>query len=224
MIAISGKEIGKTYGYYEVLREVSLEVGCGECYALFGPNGAGKTTLLRILATLQRPTSGRFEILGWDGLKERDAVRTALFFLGHGAHLYEDLSACENIEFTLALRGLPFAQRQVKLVLDRVSIGAFAGMKVRLFSAGMKKRLALAKAMIIQPRILLLDEPFSSLDKAGVEVLKQFILETLAQGGSALMATHNQEKAIEVAKRAGVLSHGLLKDLPLQDLKTYDFS
>ena len=208
MIAISGQEISKTYGYYQVLREVNLEVGCGECYALFGPNGAGKTTLLRILATLQRPTTGRFEILGRDGLKERDTVRATLLLLAHGCHLYEDLNAWENVQFALALRGLSLAQRQVKAVLDRVAIGAFADMKVRFFSAGMKKRLALAKAMLAQPKVLLLDEPFSTLDKAGIEILKQFILETLARGGGVLMATHNQEKAAEVAKRAGVLSHG----------------
>ncbi len=224
MIAISGQEISKTYGYYQVLREVNLEVGCGECYALFGPNGAGKTTLLRILATLQRPTTGRFEILGRDGLRERDTVRATLLLLAHGCHLYEDLNAWENMQFALALRGLSLAQRQVKAVLDRVAIGAFADMKVRFFSAGMKKRLALAKAMLAQPKVLLLDEPFSTLDKAGIEILKQFILETLARGGGVLMATHNQEKAAEVAKRAGVLSHGALKPVPLQDLKTHDFS
>lgn len=224
MIAISGQEISKTYGYYQVLREVNLEVGCGECYALFGPNGAGKTTLLRILATLQRPTTGRFEIMGRDGLRERDTVRATLLLLAHGSHLYEDLNAWENVQFALALRGLSLAQRQVKVALDRVAIGAFADMKVRFFSAGMKKRLALAKAMLAQPKVLLLDEPFSTLDKAGIEILKQFILETLARGGGVLMATHNQEKAAEVAKRAGVLSHGVLKPVSLQDLKTHDFS
>lgn len=222
MIAISCQDISKSYGHYQVLHDIGLTVQEGECFALFGPNGAGKTTLLKILATLQRPSEGRYEILGLDGVKEKEAIRANLIFLAHGAHLYDDLNANENLEFALALRGEMPTDREMKLALDRVGIGAFAEMKVRNYSAGMKKRLALAKAILAKPKVLLLDEPFTALDAAGTEIMREYIRERMSENGAVLMSTHDHDKARPITSRAGMLRQGALQEIPIEALKSDD--
>ena len=222
MSAISCQEIGKSYGYYQVLRNVNLNIHEGECFSLFGPNGAGKTTLLKILATLQRPSKGRYEVLGMDGLQHKETIRGQLVFLGHGTHLYDDLNAYENLEFSLALRGSSPIARDMKLALDRVGIGAFAEMKVRNYSAGRKKRLALAKALLAKPKVLLLDEPFTALDTAGTEIMREYIRERLSERGTVLMATHDYDKARPITSRAGVLRQGSIQEISIEALKSND--
>jgi heme ABC exporter ATP-binding subunit CcmA len=218
MSGIRGIQISKSYRHYQVLKEVSFEVAPGECYALFGPNGAGKTTLLKILATLQRPSSGRFEMMGHDGIRDRDQVRNHLLMIAHGSYLYNELDAIENMRFALALRGRSPETREIKRVLDRVGIGAFSDFKIRDFSEGMKKRLAIAKAMLIRPRVLLMDEPYSSLDERGMRIMNQFIQESTGQGAAVLMTSHNRIQSAEVARKAGVLHQGLLRELAVKDL------
>ena len=220
MIACHG--IGKSYGHFQVLHDVNLTVAEGECFALFGPNGSGKTTLLNILATLQRPSTGHFEMLGMHGLKDKEAIRANLIFLAHGTHLYDELNARENLAFALALRGHHPTDREVKRALDRVAIGAFAGMKVRHYSAGMKKRLALAKAILAKPRILLLDEPFTALDTAGTEILREYVRERLSDNGTVLLSTHDYDKTRPIAGRAGILRHGALQETAIEELKSDD--
>ncbi len=218
MTAISCHHLGKTYGHYRVLHDVNLTLAHGECLTLLGANGAGKTTLLKILATLQRPSEGHHEMLGMNGLKDREALRPHFVFLAHGAHVYDELNARENIVFALALRGQRPTDRDIKLTLDRVRIGAFAGMKIRHYSAGMKKRLALAKAMLAQPKILLLDEPFTALDTDGAALMRDYIGERLSDNGAVIMATHDPEKARSVTTRVGRLQHGTLLDITLDEL------
>ena len=217
MTAISCHNISKSYGHYEVLHNLCLTIQEGECFSLFGPNGAGKTTLLKILATLQRPSDGKDQILGLDGLKEKEAIRFHMMFLAHGAHLYEDLDARENLQFSLALRGQCPGEREMKLALDRVGIGAFAEMKVRNYSAGMKKRLALAK-----PKVLLLDEPFTALDTTGTESMREYIRERLSDNGAVLMSTHDHDKARPITSRAGMLKQGTLQEISIEALKSDD--
>ena len=223
MPAISCQEISKSYGHYQVLRSVTLTVHEGECFSLFGPNGAGKTTLLKILATLQRPSEGHYEILGMDGLQDKESIRGHLVFLAHGTHLYDDLNAYENLEFSLALRGNSPTVQDMKLALDRVDIGAFAEMKVRNYSAGMKKRLAIAKAVLTKPKVLLLDEPFTALDTAGTEIMREYIRERLSERGAILMATHDYDKARPITSRAGILRQGSIQEISIDTLKSDDF-
>lgn len=220
MIACHG--IGKAYGHFQVLHDVNLTIAEGECFALFGPNGSGKTTLLKVLATLERPGTGHFEILGMHGLKDKEAIRANLMFLAHGTHLYDELNARENLTFALALRGHHPTDRGVKRALDRVAIGAFADMKVRHYSAGMKKRLALAKAMLAKPKILLLDEPFTALDAAGTEILREYVRERLADNGTVLLSTHDYDKTRPIASRAGILRHGVLEETAIEELESDD--
>ncbi len=221
MKAIQVNKISKEFHHFKVLREVSFEVEEGECYVLFGPNGSGKTTLLKILSTLQRPTSGRFEMMGLDGFKEKEAIRRLFLLIGHGSYFYDDLDAIENLKFSLAMHGISHTDKALKVSLDRVGSGAFSGFKIRSFSEGMKKRLAIAKTMLIRPKVLLLDEPYSALDEAGMRTMNQFIREISGQGTAIFMTSHNRAQAAEVAQRAGVLSNGVISDLEVKDLVGY---
>jgi heme exporter protein A len=218
MSGIRGIQLSQSYRHYQVLKDVSFEVAPGECYALFGPNGAGKTTLLKILATLQKPSSGRFEMMGFDGLRDRNRVRGILLMIAHGSYLYNELDAVENIRFALGLRGLSPAAQEIKIVLDRVGIGAFADFKIRSFSEGMKKRLSIAKAMLIRPKAILMDEPYSSLDERGMKIMNQYIRESTEQGAAVLMTSHNRVQSAEVAGKAGVLLQGVLREIAVKDL------
>lgn len=218
MIAIRTSAISKSYRHFQVIREASFELMDGDCYALFGPNGAGKTTMLKILATLQKPSDGRIEILGFDAVEDRNRVREQILLMAHGTYLYADLDAVENIRFGLALRNLTAADREIKLALDRVEIGPFSDFKVRYYSEGMKRRLSIARAMLIRPRILLLDEPYSSLDERGAALMNQFIREQMERGGAVFMTSHNRQQSAQVATRAGLLAHGHLRPLALPEL------
>ncbi|MFI5303499.1 MAG: heme ABC exporter ATP-binding protein CcmA [Nitrospiria bacterium] len=217
-MSILADRLTKSYHHYQVLKDVSCEIKEGVCYALFGPNGAGKSTLLRILATLIRPTSGNFKILGYNGLQDKMRVREQIFLIGHGSYLYDDLTTEENIFFTLEIRGLSPSHLEVKTALDRVGIGPFAKLKSRFLSAGMKKRLSIARAILIKPKVLLLDEGYSSLDERGVSILNQCIREFNRDGMTILMTTHERVKTAEVAHEAGVLINGTLKSIPVKSL------
>ena len=219
MNAIQVNGLSKAYGFYRIFEDLSFVIEPGECFALFGPNGAGKTTLLRILATLQAPSSGQFTIFGQDGVAHKDAVRATLLMIAHGSHLYDELSASENLQFALALRGHSPDLAQMKRALDQVGIGAFGNLKIRQFSAGMKKRLALAKVLIAQPKLLLLDEPYNALDEAGISMTNQLIRDTVDRDGTVFMTTHDRDKAAHVATRGGILQGGHLQLISSEHLK-----
>ncbi len=218
MSGIRGIQLSKSYHHYQVLNEITFEVPSGECYCLFGPNGAGKTTLLKILATLKKPSSGRFEVMGFDGIRERSKAREILLLVGHGSYLYNDLNAAENIRFALALRSISPAAREIKMALDRVGIGAFAEFKVRYFSEGMKKRLAMAKTILSRPKVLLMDEPYAALDERGMSIVNEFISSMTRQGTAVMMASHNRVKSAEVVHRVGVLHEGTLREMTVEEL------
>ncbi|MFY9269424.1 MAG: heme ABC exporter ATP-binding protein CcmA [Candidatus Manganitrophaceae bacterium] len=222
MAAIRGIELGKLFHHFQVLNQVSFEVKEGECYALFGQNGAGKTTLLRILATLHRPTTGQFEIMGHDGLREKMKARELLYLISHGSYLYDNLSVLENIRFAIGLRGGYSSDREIKLALDRVGIGPFGLLKSRYLSAGMKKRLAIAKAMLVKPKVLLLDEAYASLDERGIEMMNAYIREVTREGAAVLITAHDRTKTAEVAHRVGVLNRGVLKEWTVKEMLAAD--
>lgn len=218
MSAIAIERLEKKFGYSSVLRGVSLGVEPGQCFVLFGANGAGKTTLLRILATIQRPSSGQFFIDGCNGIDERDEARRKLFLITHGSHLYDELSGIENLHFALGLRGLHWNHAMGLNMLERVGLGPFATMKTRNYSSGMKKRLAFAKAMLIRPPVLLLDEPYAALDENAMEMINSFVGELTGEGRTVLMVSHNRHRSVQVAHRAGVLRHGGIEEISLQQL------
>jgi ABC-2 type transport system ATP-binding protein len=206
MIAATG--LRKTFGATLVLEDVTLDVPAGQCLAVLGPNGAGKTTLLRILATLARPSAGTLRIDGVDAVREPDAVRARIGMVAHGSHVYEDLTALENLRFWAAMGGLDASLARLRERLQAVELDTVADERARTFSAGMKRRLGLARVTLGQPRLLLLDEPFNGLDRRGQKWLGEFLLAFKAGGGTIVLATHGFASALAVADRAAILVGG----------------
>ena len=171
MIQLDG--VGRRYGEREALSEISLSLGKGQTLVVFGPNGAGKTTLLRILATLLRPHAGGVRVLGHELPGEDWAVRGRIGLLGHEPLLYRELSASENLRFHARLHGV--AQRRVAEVLDAVGMGGRSQEAVKTLSRGMLQRVAVARAVLHEPEVLLLDEPYANLDPAAREQVAQLI-------------------------------------------------
>jgi len=220
---LAANHLRKSYGPSAVLEDVSLELREGQCLALLGPNGAGKTTLLRILATLLRPTAGNLTIGGVDAVKTPEAARAMMGMIAHGSHVYEDLTAIENLRFWTVMRGGDASPARLVAALQQVELDAVAGERVRTFSAGMKRRLALARVALDNARLLLLDEPFTGLDRQAQKWLGEFLMSFKAGGGAAIVATHSFGGGLAVADRVAILAGGrLMVDRPCADLSWDD--
>jgi heme ABC exporter ATP-binding subunit CcmA len=200
----------KRYGPAVVLDDISLEVGAGQCLALLGPNGAGKTTLLRILATLLRPTAGTLTVAGVDALRDPERARAAIGMVGHRTFVYEDLTALENLRFWTVMGNGDASRPRLIKALTQVELEAMAEERVRTFSAGMKRRLGLARVLLVQAPVLLLDEPFTELDQRGRKWLSEFLLAFKERGGSVVVATHSFGSGLTVADRIAIVHGGRL--------------
>jgi heme ABC exporter ATP-binding subunit CcmA len=205
---IRTRGLRKVFGLNVVLEAVDLALQRGECLVLLGPNGAGKTTLLKILAALIRPTRGGARVAGFDLLREPVRVRAAVGLLAHGSYLYEDLTARENLHFWATLSGLPGDPHRLGAALASVELDQASDTRVRDFSTGMKRRLALARLLLGDPRLLLLDEPFGGLDQQGKKWLEEFLLSFKGRGGAVLMATHSFGRGLSIADRFTILVGG----------------
>ena len=222
---IRASKIRRTYGPAVILDDVSLAVGSAECVLLLGPNGAGKTTLLRILATLLRPSGGVLTVNGVDAVRYPDQARALIGMVAHGTYVYEDLTALENLRFWTTMHGGSATRERLGSALEQVGLEGFAGERVRTFSAGMKRRLGLARVMLSEPRVLLLDEPFTGLDARGRKWLGEFLRTFKSTGGVVVMVTHSFGVALEIADRVAILGGGqLLLDRPRADLSVDDLT
>ncbi len=209
----------KSFGAALVLDEITLQLREGECLVLLGANGAGKTTLLKILATLLRASAGAIRVAGHDPQREAEKVRSSLGFLGHGSYLYEDLTAVENLRFWAILRGLPASADRLQEALAQVELEGVAAERVRTFSDGMKRRLALARVLLGSPQLLLLDEPLAGLDQRGKKWVEEVLLGFTERGGAVLMATHSLGRGFAIADRVAILANGrIILDRPRADL------
>jgi heme ABC exporter ATP-binding subunit CcmA len=198
----------KAFGAALVLDDVSLSVRAGEAVALLGANGAGKTTLLRILATLARPTRGTAVIAGFDCAREPERVRERVGLVAHGTLIYEDLTAEENLRFWRVLAGGRALAADLREALAAVELEPYAGERVRSFSAGMKRRLSLARVVLARPQVLLLDEPFAGLDQRGKKWLEEYLHAFKVGGGAIVMVTHSFGRQLSVADRIAILGGG----------------
>jgi heme ABC exporter ATP-binding subunit CcmA len=205
---IQAAGLTKLYGAQVALRGVTLEVPAGQVLTVLGHNGSGKTTLVRLLATLARPTAGRGRIAGHDLVDERDAVRRVVAVVGHSTHLYDDLTPGENLAFAEALAGRRPDQARIDAALGRVGIDGQAGARVRALSSGLRRRVALARAILAEPRVLLLDEAFAGLDQDSTKRLEDYLLAFKASGGAAVVVTHSLGRALAIADRVAVLAGG----------------
>lgn len=208
MTALSVEQIWKYYGDYPALRDISFSVQEGECVALLGRNGAGKTTLLKILAGLSRAAKGSVRVFGKDVMDR--ASRQSFGILGHGIAIYDELSAIENLKLFAALYGLGDAESRAREWLERVNLLHVADSLVREFSRGMRQRLAVARAFIHSPRLLLFDEPFTSLDDKAVALLQSLLADSLRDGATVLMSTHQIREAMELATHTVLIQKGRL--------------
>ena len=207
---ISGIEIRnltKYYGRSTALRDLNLDIGAGECVAVFGRNGAGKTTLLRILAGLARPTSGNFKIIFPDGGKPRFA-RGTIGYLSHGMSLYPDLTALENLRFFAGLMNAPADDDALIGRMEAVGLGGREFDPVRNYSRGMQQRLAIARAFLHDPAVLLLDEPFTGLDQVGLKVLESYIRRASEEGKTCVITLHDLALGYELADRLVIIEKG----------------
>ncbi len=205
-VVVHAERLGKSFGRAVVLRDVSLRVAAGETVALFGPNGAGKSTLLRVCATLMTPTSGSLTLFGTSAAS-RDA-RRRVGLVAHQSFLYPDLTARENLLFYAGMYGLTDTGRLVGAWLARVDLEGAGDRPVRTFSRGMEQRLSLARALLHDPELLLLDEPWSGLDAAAADWLDRLLVELRARGRTIVAATHDFARGLAVADRAIILHRG----------------
>jgi heme exporter protein A len=213
--AVATVELARLFGRSAALAGVSLTVEMGRTVALLGPNGAGKTTLLRILATAIRPSYGSLAIDGIDALRDPEQVRGRAVYLSHATGHYDDLTAAENLRFATAMFG--WGDREGHAValeaLDTVGLADAAGQRVRTYSAGMRKRLALARILVARPSLLLLDEPHAALDGDGMALVDSLIGLWREAGVTVIVASHQADRVASLADATVRLDGGLLAEV-----------
>ncbi len=210
MVSVSADKITKYFGRRRALSSVSFSLDGGQSLALFGDNGAGKTTLLKVLATLLRPTKGSAALFDFDVVKDADHVREIMFLFSYKNHLYENLTAYENLKFFQKLYGESNEARIYK-ALEEVGMNMYSQDRVRTFSSGMRKRLQMAKLFLGTFKVILLDEPHESLDESGRVILNTFLQNFKGCGGTFILATHQQDFGLSFCDKVALLQHGELQ-------------
>lgn len=206
--AIQMQRLTKAFGHQAALRGVDLSVAEGEFLTLFGPNGAGKTTLMRIVASLTRPTAGTVRVRGEDLGKAATSLRRHIGLISHNPLLYGDLTPDENLRFFARMYDLPEAGARIDAVLEQVGLVARRRDPVRTFSRGMVQRLTIARAILHDPAIMLLDEPYTGLDLQAADMLRSVLQELAASNRTVILTTHNLEHGLEMCDRAAILNRG----------------
>lgn len=225
--AIRLSRVTKRFGHVSALAGIDLSLRSGTSLALLGPNGAGKTTLLHLMATLSKPSSGRVWIDGIDARREPERVRSHIGAVFHQTLLYDDLTARENLLFYGRMYDLEALRHRVTSALSEAGLGGREDSKVRAFSRGMKQRLAIARATLHAPSILLLDEPFTGLDDAAGEILAGMFRRWRGEARTVCFATHNLEDALSLSDRFLILNRGRIaaqgevEGLELENLRTF---
>lgn len=205
----------KTYGLLPVLRGLDLDIQRGESVALLGSNGSGKSTFMRLISALGKPTAGRITVGGWELPREAAAVRAQIGMVAHKPLLYENLTALENLHFFARLYHVPDGVARSAALLDRVGLTKRGHDLVRTFSRGMLQRLAIARALLHEPEVLLFDEPHTGLDQDAASMLDAVVMDQRASGRTVLMATHELERAARLSSRIIILARGAVSaDVP----------
>jgi heme ABC exporter ATP-binding subunit CcmA len=208
--ALASEDIRKSFGSFNALAGVTLRVARGEFLTLFGANGAGKTTLLKIAASLIAPTSGKMLIEGIDIREEPEKARRHIGFLSHNTYIYRDLSPTENLRFFARLYSLSDAESRIRELLDRVGLSRRANDPVRAFSRGQQQRVGLARAILHDPSLILLDEPYTGLDVNAAETLDAILDDAIARGKSVVLTSHDLDRGLRAASRAAIVHRGRL--------------
>jgi heme exporter protein A len=202
----------KRFGLKTVLRGLDFRVDEGEFVAILGPNGAGKTTFLRILSSLSRPSLGEVRIAGHRLPAEASVVRRLLGVVSHMPLLYGDLTAEENLRFYARMYGVSHAEKRITEVLELVGLASRRRDLVRTFSRGMQQRLAIGRAVLHDPEVMLFDEPHTGLDQDACIMLDNVLREVAARGRTVVMTSHDLTRLADLASRFDVLSRGIIAD------------
>lgn len=223
MVRLEG--VTKRFGHVWALRGIELELRRGRCLSIFGPNGAGKTTLLKILATLTRPSAGTVTIAGYNAVREAEKVRPLLGVLGHRTFLYGHLTASENLQFYGRMFGVPRCAERVLEMIHAVGLEDHARQLVRTYSRGMQQRLAIARALLHQPPLLLLDEPYTGLDQQATARLQQLLQQLRAAEHTIILSTHDLRLGLMLSDdfviqcRGKIVYRGLVSDVDALSLE-----
>jgi heme exporter protein A len=219
MATIEVRHLVKRFGPKTVLRDLDFQVEQGEFVALLGPNGAGKTTFLRILASLSRPTLGEVRVAGYALPGQAAAVRRRLGVVSHLPLLYGELTAEENLIFYSKMYGLNDLNTRVREVLEVVGLYHRRRDLVRTFSRGMQQRLAIGRAVLHDPEVMLFDEPYTGLDQDACVMLDTVLRQVAARGRTVVMTSHDLARASELASRFDILTRGVIQaSLPKDQL------
>ena len=207
---ITVRKLVKRFGLKTVLRGMDFSVAPGEFVALLGPNGAGKTTFLRILASLSRPTLGQVNIAGFSLPHQAAAVRRRLGVVSHLPLLYGDLTPDENLRFFARMYDIAHADKRISDVLEMVGLSSRRRDLVRTFSRGMQQRLAIGRAVLHDPEVMLFDEPHTGLDQDACQMLDTVLREVAARGRTVVMTSHDLVRVGDLASRFDILSRGVI--------------
>jgi heme exporter protein A len=221
---LEAHEISRHFGRHRAVDGLSFTVGAGQSLALFGPNGAGKTTLLRMLAGLLRPTSGQATISGTD-VRAQATIRGMVGLISHQTMLYPALTALENVEFAARLHGVASPRDASQRALTTLGVGHRATTLVRSLSRGLQQRVSIARALVHDPAVLLLDEPYTGLDASGAAALTELLHGLRIAGATLVLVTHNVVEGLAVASHAAVMLNGKLARLgPSADVDAAEFA
>ena len=208
--AVAVERLEKTLGKNRVLRGISFQAQPGEIFGLLGPNGAGKTTTLRLISTLISPDSGTVEVLGFDTRKAPEEVRRRIGVVTADIGVYPRLSARENITYFAQLSEVPDSElkRRVDAVIERLDIHSFANQRAESLSSGQKQKLAIARAIVHDPSVLMFDEPTSNLDVLASREVREFMVESKERGKCVIFSTHVLHDAERLCDRITILHEG----------------
>ncbi len=222
---IEAQGLGKSFGSQAVLKNVNFKISKGECVAILGPNGAGKTTLIKVLATLTKASGGKVRLAGVDITKNAVQTRRQIGVVSHQPFLYDNLTAYENLKFYGKMYDVPDLEGRIFGVIDQVGLTTRIHDRVRIFSRGMQQRLSIARAILHDPPILLLDEPETGLDQGSTFMLSKLLKKSIEGNRTVLMTTHNLEWCLQLSDRVMVLHRGRItyaelgKNLDLTELR-----
>jgi heme exporter protein A len=212
---ITIEDLKRNYDGVEALRGINLTLNRGDFLTIFGPNGAGKTTLIRIISTLLPPSSGDIKVSGYDMDNHPAEFRKTLGIISHQTLLYHDMTAKENLEFYAGLYGIRDTNKRIEDILKLMGLYERRDSRVSKFSRGMQQRLTIARALINDPSLILLDEPYNGLDQHASALLSDQLIKLHDRKRTIIMVTHNLIRGMEVATKVGILVKGrmlFLKD------------
>jgi len=206
--AIETQGLAKSFGHRLALKDIDLQVRCGETVGILGPNGAGKTTLIKVLATIMNPTSGNLLVDGLPAKDNAEEIRRKIGVVTHQTFLYGNLTAYENLEFYGRMYDVPAVKERIQQVLALVGMTHRSRERVGTLSRGMQQRLSLARAVLHNPTIMLLDEPETGLDQQAISMLWQRLPAEKGEKRTTILTTHNLERGLEICDSLLILNRG----------------